>query len=94
MLQGTCHKVALADNTTQPQWLYLVDIVFSLLSLPDSVLDHGSGELGVVQGVDQHFIIQDVALGLLQQLQDLVLQLLPTQCSIMSVLLLYHSNCS
>lgn len=57
--------------------MYLVDAVFSLLSLPHSVLNHASGEFGVVEGVDEDLIIQDVALGLLQQLQDLVLQLLP-----------------
>lgn len=57
--------------------VYLVDAVFSLLSLAHSVLNHASSEFGVVEGVDEDLIIQDVALGLLQQLQDLVLQLLP-----------------
>ncbi|KAA6420497.1 MAG: hypothetical protein FRX49_09658 [Trebouxia sp. A1-2] len=40
-----------------------------------------SGELGVVEGVDEDLIIQDVALGLLQQLQDLVGPLLAHQLS-------------
>ena len=55
---------------------HLVDVVLSLLGFSDPVLDHGSRELGVVEGVDQHLIIQNVALGLLQQPQHLVLQLL------------------
>lgn len=55
---------------------YLIDAVLCLFSLPDSVLDHASSELGVVEGVDEHLIIQYVALGLFQQPQDLVLQFL------------------
>lgn len=55
---------------------HLIDVVFSLLGFLDPVLDHASGELGIVEGVDQHLIIQNVALGLLEQPQDLVLQLL------------------
>ena len=55
---------------------HLVDVVLSLLGFTDPVLDHGSRELGIVEGVDQHLIIQNVALGLLQQPQHLVLQLL------------------
>ena len=55
---------------------HLVDVVLGLLGFSDPVLDHGSCELGVVEGVDDHLIIQNVALGLLQQPQDLVLQLL------------------
>ena len=61
-----------------PAGAYLIDVVLRLFSFPDSVLDHGSSELGVVEGVDEQLIIQDVALGLLQQPQDLVLQLLLT----------------
>ena len=63
---------------------HLIDVVLSLLSFSNPVLDHSRRKLGVVEGVDQHLIIQNVALGLLQQPQDLVLQLLfshthPTQ---------------
>lgn len=45
---------------------HLVNVVFSLLSFSHPVLDHGSRELGVVEGADEHLIIQNVTLDLLQ----------------------------
>ena len=55
---------------------YLVNAVLCFLSFTHPVLDHASSQLGVVEGVDEHLVIQDVALGFLQQLQCLGLQLL------------------
>ena len=77
-----------------PSGAYLVDIVLGLLSLPDSVLDHSGSELGVVEGVDEQLIIQDVALGLLQQPQNLVLQLLLAHHPLDFMVLLTESGMS
>ena len=53
----------------------LVDVLLGLLRLLHSPLDDARSQLRVVQRVDQHFIVQDVALRFLQQLQNFVLEI-------------------
>ena len=71
---------------------YLVDAVFGLFSLPHPILDHASCQLGVIESVDEDLIIQDVALGFLQQPQDLVLQFLYVRKGVMQASVVISGN--
>eukprot|EP00968_Pinguiococcus_pyrenoidosus_P027389 scaffold7375_cov268-Pinguiococcus_pyrenoidosus.AAC.39 len=52
------------------------NLLLRLRRFLDLLLDDVGGDLGVLERVDEHLVIQDVALCVLEQRQDLILQLL------------------